>query len=336
MELSELKNEILKQGSKVLILSHKNPDGDTIGAGLALYSLLKNLSVESTLMVTNDFPDFLKWMPGNEHYVITQDTTHDIQQKISDATLIFFIDFNNYERINTIEQLVSNNPAPKILIDHHPNPQTFFDFSFSDTKASSTSELLYNFINNIGWHTYIDKTIAECLFVGIMTDTGCFNHNSSMPETYKIVSELLSLGVDKDAVFDKVYNNFSENRMRLLGYALNEKMVILPELKASYIYLIAAELERFNFKLGDEEGMVNFPLAIRMVNLTAIIIEKQNYIKLSFRSKGKFPTNYLAKKYFHGGGHLNASGGKSFKSMAETIAKFEKVLKNDEILKTFI
>jgi len=275
-------------------------------------------------------------MPGNEHYIVTGNPDKKVSESISRATIIFFIDFNNYERINKIEKSVKNNPAPKILIDHHPNPETFFDFTISKVEASSTSEILYNFITDIGWQQYLDKTIAECLFVGIMTDTGCFNHNSSNPDTYRTIANLLSFGVDKDEIFDKTYNNFSEERLRLMGYSVSEKLVVLPELKSAYIYLSAAELERFNFKLDDEEGLVNFPLAIKGVDFTSIIIEKQNYVKMSFRSKWKFPANYIAEKYFHGGGHLNAAGGKSFKSLEETISKIENALKTDEVIRQFI
>ena len=335
MKIDELKAGLLKSEVKILLLSHKNPDGDTIGAALALYHLFSGMGLDVNLVVPNAFPEFLKWMPGTEKYIVAMENREKTNQVIAEATVIFFIDFNNYERIDFIAKEVRKNRVPKILIDHHPNPDDFFDFSLSDVKVSSTSELIYSFIEELGFVSKINKKISECLFAGIMTDTGCFSHNSSRPATFEITAKLLKSGINKDEIYDRVYNNFAESRMRLLGYALYEKMVVLPEFHTAYFSFSAEELKEFNFQLGDEEGMVNYLLAIKGVLFTVIIIEKKSYVKMSFRSKGLFPANYVAKRYFHGGGHLNAAGGKSYKSLQETIDKLQKVLQDDEVLQKY-
>ncbi len=335
MNIDEIKSEILKQEAKVLLLSHKNPDGDTIGAALALYHIFSQMNVEVKLLVPNAFPDFLKWMPGSEKFIMAMENQKKSNQTIAEASLFFFVDFNNYERIDFVAKEVKKNKAPKILIDHHPNPDSFFDFVMSDVKVSSTSELIYSFIEQLEFLDKLNKPVAECLFTGIMTDTGCFSHNSSRPETFETAAQLLKTGIDKNEIYDRVYNNFSENRMRLLGYALYEKMVVLPEYRTAYFSFSAEELTKFNFQLGDEEGMVNYLLAVKGVLFTVIIIEKKSYVKMSFRSKGLFPANYIAKRYFHGGGHLNAAGGKSYKSLTETITKLQTVLKDDQALQKY-
>ena len=335
MNIDEIKTELLNPDAKVLLLSHKNPDGDTIGAALALYHIFSQMNVATKLLVPNAFPDFLKWMPGAENFIVAMEHQKDANQAIAEATLFFFVDFNNYERIDFISKEVAKNKAPKILIDHHPNPDSLFDFAMSDVKVSSTSELIYSFIEKLEFLDKLNKPVAECLFTGIMTDTGCFSHNSSRPETFETTAQLLKTGIDKNEIYDHVYNNFSENRMRLLGYALYEKMVVLHKYRTAYFSFSAKELTKFNFQLGDEEGMVNYLLAVKGVLFTVIIIEKKSYVKMSFRSKGLFPANYIAKRYFHGGGHLNAAGGKSYKSLKETIEKLQTVLKDDETIQKY-
>ncbi|HIE16267.1 MAG TPA: bifunctional oligoribonuclease/PAP phosphatase NrnA [Bacteroidales bacterium] len=335
MTIEEIKTEILKTESKIVLLSHKNPDGDTIGSALALYHLFSNLNIDTTMIVPNDFPDFLKWMPGADRFIVATKEEKLAHQSINNATLIFFIDFNNYDRINHIEHIVKKNNAPKILIDHHPNPEYFFDFSLSGVTVSSTAELIYSFISHLGYSNKINKSIAESLFTGIMTDTGCFSHNSSKPETFETVAKLLHTGIDKNKIYNNLYNNFSENRMRLLGYALYEKMIVLSQYHTAFFSLSEKELQKFNFQLGDEEGMVNYLLSIKNIIFAVIILEKKNYVKLSFRSKGFFPANYIAKRYFHGGGHLNAAGGKSYKSLSETITKLQTILKDDQALQKY-
>ncbi len=335
MKIDELKTELLRTDAKILLLSHKNPDGDTIGAALALYHLFSTMKLNVSLLVPNSFPDFLKWMPGSNQFIVAMEQGKLANQVMAEATLIFFIDFNNYERIDFIVKEIRKNRSPKILIDHHPNPDDFFDFTLSDVKVSSTSELIYGFIEQLDFETKINDEIAACLFAGIMTDTGCFSHNSSRPETFEVVAKLLKTGIKKDDIYDKVYNNFSESRMRLLGYALYERMVVLPEYHTAFFSFSAQELKQFNFQLGDEEGMVNYLLAIKGVQFSVIIIEKKSYVKMSFRSKGLFPANYVAKRYFHGGGHLNAAGGRSYKSLQETITKLQKVLKDDQTIQKY-
>ena len=215
---------------------------------------------------------------------------------------------------------------PKILIDHHPYPEDIAEMIYSRVSSSSTAEMVYEFIDNAFGYDVISKNMAECLFLGIMTDTGSFSYNSSLPYTFNVVGKLLAKGIDKDYIADKVYNNYSEHRLRLLGYAISSKLKVFPEYGTAYISLTEKELEDHHFMAGDTEGLVNYPLSIKGIVFTAIFIEKDNYTKCSFRSKGSFPANMVAKDHFGGGGHVNAAGGENKAPILETIAKFESVM----------
>jgi bifunctional oligoribonuclease and PAP phosphatase NrnA len=222
--------------------------------------------------------------------------------------------------------MITRSGAFRILIDHHPNPSDFADIIISDTLASSTAELVLRFIELAGEPGLIDNVIATCLYAGIMSDTGSFNYNSSQPETYRVLAELLKRGIDKDFIYSMVYDNYSENRMRLLGYCLLEKMVVLPEHKTAYISLSLKEKKQYNYLRGDAEGFVNYPLSIRGIVFVAFFMENDDHVKLSFRSKGGFDTNKFAQENFDGGGHINASGGESKLSLPEAINKFVSLL----------
>jgi phosphoesterase RecJ-like protein len=220
-----------------------------------------------------------------------------------------------------------------IMVDHHPDPADLAEYSILDTKASSTAELVYRLICDLGGQDLVERAIAECLFVGIMTDTGCFSYNSSNPETYRIIAELLKKDIDKDRIYSLVYDNYSTDRMRLLGYSLKDKMVVLPELRTAYISLKKEDLRTYSHKTGDTEGFVNYPFTIRDIRISALFLEREDHIKISFRSKGNFRINKFAQKYFNGGGHMNAAGGEYFGSMEDTLSRFEKRIANyaDEI-----
>ncbi len=319
--------KMLEQGrKKAVILTHVNPDGDAIGSSLGLHRVLVNLGHEATVITPNVYPNFLKWMPGNDHVVIFNNNQKKAVQLLEDTELIFSLDFNHLKRIKQFNTLVENSKAYKILIDHHPDPDDFADCIYCDTSVSSTAELLYDFILDLGFEKAIDRDVALCLFTGIMTDTGCFSYNSSQPYTFRVVEALLHYGFEKNNAYSMVYDNFSADRIRLLGYLLNEKMEVFPEYRTAVISLTREEQKRYHFQPGDSEGFVNYPMSIKGIKFSVLFIEKEDHIKLSLRSKGNFAVNSIAEKHFNGGGHFNAAGGEFYSSMAETLSKFRELL----------
>lgn len=334
--IEELQNLLSDTSQKIVLVSHKNPDCDTIGATLGLTLLLERQGFQHVQPVLpNHYPEFLAWLPGIDRYIIASENDEPVQTVIASADIIFCIDFNNYERVTPLGKYLKKSTAIKLLIDHHPNPDDVFEYALSKVLASSASELTYEFIALMGWQGLLDQDIATNLYAGIMTDTGCFSFNSSQPETFKIVAHLLEQGIDKDEIYDRIYNSYSEERMRWVGYSLYERMEVLSEKRTAFFAIPANDLERFNNQIGDEEGMVNIPLSIKGVQFAVIMIERPDYIKMSFRSKKLFPANYVAKRYFHGGGHLNAAGGKSYKTLPETVEKLKKILNEDTALQSF-
>jgi bifunctional oligoribonuclease and PAP phosphatase NrnA len=275
-----------------------------------------------TVVMPNQYPDFLKWLPGNDDIIIYSKNKSAATEVLENAGLIFLLDFNSPGRAGKTESLITESTAFKIMIDHHPKPADFADLLISDTLASSTAELIFRFIESTGDPELIDEKAATCLYTGIMSDTGSFNYNSSQPETYRVLAELLERGIDKDYIYSMVYDNFSENRLRLLGYCLDKKMVVLPRHKTAYISLSLAEKKKYRYIRGDAEGFVNYPLSVKGVEFVAFFMENDDHIKISFRSKGKFDTNIFAENNFDGGGHINASGGESRLNLQETIDKF--------------
>lgn len=323
--INDLKNLIL-QSNKPLIITHYNPDGDAMGSALALYHYLIKKGKKPMLVTPNDYPEFLHWLPGNENVIVYKKNTGTVLNAIKDADLLFTLDFNDVDRTEGMEKYLLNSPSKKVLIDHHPNPGAFADIVISDTSYSSTAELIYHVIESLGDAKLVDNIIAECIYTGIMTDTGSFNYNSSNSYTYHVVSQLIEVGIDKDKIHGNIYDNFSENRMRLLGYCLNTKMEVFPEYNTAFISLTKEELKKFNFAPGDSEGFVNYPLSIKGIRFSAIFIEKNNQIKISFRSKGEFATNKFSELHFSGGGHKNASGGHSEENLEDTLDKFRNLL----------
>jgi len=323
--ISEIKKHLSDSG-KIIVLKHKNPDGDAIGSMLGLYHYLRNNKYEVTAMTPNEYPEFLQWMPGSSDIICFSKDKKRGKKAIKEADIIFNLDFNTSDRLGGMESYVLSSTSIKILIDHHPSPSAFSDYIISETTASSAAELIFLLIKALDGKSRWTKQIAECLFTGIMTDTGCFSYNSSAGDTYRIVAELLDTGINKDDIFSKVYNNFSDNRMRLLGYVLDKKMVVNQNYKTAYISLTQKELKEYKFTFGDSEGFVNYPLSIKGIIFSALFIEKDKSIKISFRSKGNFPANIFSEKYFNGGGHLNAAGGESYESLSATISKFTSLL----------
>ncbi len=319
--------ELITEAENICLITHFNPDGDAIGSSLGLYHILVDLGKKVNVVVPNEYPDYLQWLPSNT-YVLRYSLQKDItKEKINSSDLIICLDFNELKRTGILFEVLETNKSKKILIDHHPYPQDIFEVQISDTSVSSTAELVYETVLNCGFEKNINLNAATCLFAGLLTDTVAFNVNCSNPRTFEIAAKLMSFGLNKEDIHRRLFDNFSANRMKLLGYVLSEKLTILPEYCTAYMWLTAEELEKFNFKMGDSEGFVNYSLSIKGIHFAALFMEREDHIKISFRSRGNIPTNKIISTHFSGGGHKNASGGEEFKlNMEETIKKFVSIL----------
>jgi phosphoesterase RecJ-like protein len=332
IELSKDTKELTRlfdESGNIVIISHINPDGDAIGSQLALYHYLLSRGRTAAMITPNNLQEFLKWMPGSDLIHVFIKNRKECRQLITNADLIIMVDFNQPSRLGEAEEAVLNSAAKKVIIDHHLNPSDFAQLIISDPSKCSTAELLFELVKRINSAPFLSRPFAESIYVGIVTDTGNFVHGNYTPDTFRITADLLETGIQKEKILNLVYNNFSTDRMKLLGFALNQRMVVLPELKTAYIWLSREDLASYNHAKGDTEGFVNLPLSISGINFTALFIEKQNFIKMSFRSIGNFPTNEFASIYFGGGGHMNASGGEYFDSLQNTIEYFLKALKEN-------
>jgi len=319
--MQELKN-LLSAKQNVVITTHVNPDGDAIGSSVALLNFLIKMGHDVSVIVPNDYPDFLKWMKNDELIINYSNSKNESQDKIKNASLIFCLDFNNLNRINELGDYISESKAKKVLIDHHLDPSDFYDFKIHDVKASATAELVYNFLIELDSNA-VDKDISEALYTGILTDTGSFKFSMS-PKVHKIVSDLMIRGVDIGFINNKIYDSNSLDKLKLIGYALSEKLEVISNGNAAYIVLSRKDLKDHNFKKGDTEGLVNYALSISNVNMAVLIIETKERIKFSFRSIGQFSVNEFAKKYFNGGGHKNAAGGSLEDKLSVALEKFLK------------
>ncbi|MBO5000727.1 MAG: DHH family phosphoesterase [Bacteroidaceae bacterium] len=323
-----------ERAEKIVIVSHVSPDGDAIGSSLGLYHFLNGLDKTVNVIVPNYFPDFLHWMPGAKDVIIYNRYKEFADKLIREADVICCLDFNVLSRIDEMEEAVKNSPARKMMVDHHLYPGDFCKIVISHPEISSTSELVFRLICQLGNFGDISKEGAECIYTGMMTDTGGFTYNSNDRDIYFIISELLSKGIDKDEIYRKVFNTHSEGRLRLMGYVLYEKMQVFPEFNAALIWLNRAEQKRFHYSKGDTEGFVNMPLSIKGIRFSAFLREdtEKDMIKVSLRSVGSFPCNQLAAEFFNGGGHLNASGGEFYGTMDEAIDLFKQALVKYETL----
>jgi phosphoesterase RecJ-like protein len=322
-----------KRADKMVIVSHVSPDGDAIGASLGLWHFLTSQDKNVYVIVPNAFPDFLKWMPGSRDILLYNRYKEFADRLIAEADVICCLDFNTLSRIEDMAGSVEASPARKILIDHHLSPDDFCPIVISHPEISSTSELVFRLICRMGYFSDISRKAAECIYTGMMTDTGGFSYNSNRAEIYFIISELLSKGIDKDEIYRKVYHTYSECRLRLMGYLLT-RMKVYEECHSALLTLTAEEQHQFNYVKGDSEGFVNIPLSIKDVRFSCFLREdtEKERIKVSLRSVGKFPCNKLAAEYFNGGGHLNASGGEFYGTMEGAVARFEEALKAFEPL----
>ncbi len=318
--------KLLLAPKKIALVAHKNPDGDTIGATLAMYHFLKKRGHIVEMVVPNHFPDFYQWMPGIKSMLVYDSVAKQVKKILTEADIIFCLDFNNFDRVGTMSEALKKSRAIKILIDHHLEPSGEFDHYFSIINTSSTGELVYEFINEIDEIEIIDRNVAVCLYTCIMTDTGSFSYSCNNRRTYEITADLIGRGVDAGKIHKFVYDTFSEHRLRLLGFSLSERMLVWDEWNTAVIYLTKSDLQQFRYHVGDTEGLVNFPLSIKHINLAILITEKEDALRLSFRSKGAFSVNQLARANFDGGGHKNAAGGNSKLNLQETLDKLKEVL----------
>jgi len=318
--------KLLEEKSDVLITTHYNPDGDAIGSSLAMYHFLSSLGIKSTVLIPNELPSFLQWLPGVKEAVIYIENPETANALLASADLIFCMDYNGLGRVKLFTDQLRAANATRVLIDHHIQPENEFDLTFSEIGVSSTSELLYQIINEAGITNAISIEMAECFFVGIMTDTGSFSFACNRPETFVIASELIRTGLDVEKVHRKVYDTYSESRMRLLGHCLGSNMKVMPEFATAYIWLSKEDLEKYAYQQGDTEGFVNYALSIQNVAVAALFTERDDRVRVSLRSKGEFSMNEFARAHFNGGGHRNAAGGDIFKTMPETLTWFESLL----------
>lgn len=318
----------IEKGENFVIVTHISPDGDAIGSSLGLYHFLMAYGKDNVaVIVPNEFPSFLKWMPGVKDIIIHEKYPEFAEKCINEADVIFCLDFNTLKRIEKLGPLIVNAPGRRVLIDHHLDPGDFCRVTISYPQISSTSEMIFRLICRMGQFDLLTKECAECIYTGMMTDTGSFTYNSNKPEIYTIIGELIKKGIDKDAIYRKVNQTYSESRLRLMGYVLYEKMKLYPEHHAALITLSPEELARFEYKTGDTEGFVNLPLSIKNITFTVFLRKDEENVKISLRSVGDFPCNTFAANYFNGGGHKNASGGEFYGTLEDAIAVFEKGLK---------
>lgn len=325
-DITEIKS-LLATKKKIVIVTHKNPDGDAIGSTLGLYHYLIKTNHSVNVITPNDYPSFLKWIPGENSILKYDSQTYDCNLILNNADIIFTLDFNAFHRTGSMETVLAESSAIKIMIDHHQAPDNYAKYMFSDTSMSSTCEMVYHFLNMLGDIDLIDADLATCLYVGIMTDTGSFKFLCTTSTTHRIIATLIEKGANNTDIHTNIYDTNSYEKLQLLGCALNNLKVI-PELRTAYISLSQDELNRYNYKKGDTEGIVNYGLSIDNIVLAAIFIEdrQEGIIKISLRSEGHFSVNEMSRKHFNGGGHTNAAGGKSELPLKDTIEKFISIL----------
>lgn len=332
-EIKALK-DLIATPLKVVVVPHVNPDGDALGSCLAWSAYLKQMGHEAILVAPNKFPDFYNWMPGANHIVYYDGNEALADSIVQKSDVVFCLDFNDLKRSGPMADCLLNYAGEFVMIDHHQEPADFADITISQPGKSSTCEMVFEVISELGDASKITLSMGECLYTGLVTDTGSFRFNSTTKETHLAVAHLLGIGVAPDEIYAKVHDNNSLSRTRLLGYVLAEKLQQVDRLPAMYISLNAMEQERFKFQKGDSEGFVNYGLGIKGMKVAGFFRESEGFVKVSLRSKGAFDVNKLARAHFNGGGHKNAAGGKLEMSIQQAITHFETVIKNmaDELV----
>ncbi|ASZ12824.1 bifunctional oligoribonuclease/PAP phosphatase NrnA [Chitinophaga pendula] len=323
---------LLEDPKKIVVTMHQKPDADAMGSSLALYHYLQQKGHEVTVISPTNFPDFLKWMPGAAQVVDFESMQEKALKSLEGVELLFCLDFNALYRTKNLAPYLEQVDGVKILIDHHLEPQPTFDYGVSDTTASSTAQLVYETLYRLGEERYITVDMASCIYAGTMTDTGSFRFASTTARVHRMVADLMDRGLKHEEVHQAIYDNFLENRLRFLGHALLNRMEVFYEYNTAMIAIPYSDLKRFDLQTGDTEGVVNFLLSIQGIKLAALIIDRNVEVKLSFRSKGNFDVNTFARKYFDGGGHFNASGGRSTDPLDVTVDRFVKAIEENETL----
>ncbi len=320
-----LSQRLILGANRIVITSHKSPDGDAVGSALGLYHVLKSMKEDVTVVLPDSVPDYLHWISAFDKIIFFDSNRSNAQESIEKADLIFVLDYNIFSRTGEeMSKVLESASANFILIDHHQQPGDFAKVTYSDTSACSTCEMTYRFVRSCEWLNAINTEAAEAIYCGIMTDSGSFRFPSVTAETHQIVADLIANGLDHAKIHRAVYDTNLLERLRLVGYSLSEKLEVWPEAATAIISLTKEELERFHHRPGDTEGLVNQALSIKGVKVAVFAREGHNEIKLSFRSKGNFDVNTFARNGWNGGGHRNAAGGSSNDGMTETIARLKK------------
>lgn len=332
-ELESFKKQI-STPKKIVITTHHKPDADALGSSLGMANYLKKKDHEVTVITPSDYPSFLAWMKGNEGVLNFEDENHkeNATKKIEEAEIIICLDFSALGRTQDMEPLIREASAYKVNIDHHQDPEDFADFTYLSTAAAATCELVYDLIVKVGDKSLMDSDIAECLYSGIMTDTGGFRHPNTTKNVHLVTADLIDLGADNSKISRLIYDTNSVDKLKFLGFALSRRLVILPELQTAYFTISKKDLKKYNSQTGDTEGLVNYALSLDGIKIAALFTERKDAVKISFRSTEDVSVNKFAAKFFQGGGHKNASGGKSDLSLEETAEKFEKLIKENKKL----
>ncbi|XZF15340.1 DHH family phosphoesterase [Chitinophagaceae bacterium MMS25-I14] len=317
---------LLQSPKKIFITTHHKPDGDAIGSMLGLYHYFIAKGHEVVPVSPSEVPDFLTWMPGIDKVLNYEEVPQPAQDALAAADIIFCLDFNDFSRVKHMESYLAAATQPKVLIDHHMFPKPVWDYGMSIPEKSSTCEMVYDFINLSGDNALIDTDMARCLYTGVMTDTGSFRFPVTTASVHEMVADFKRRGMEHSTIHEEVYDSWSLNRMRFIGYMLIERMEIFPKWHAGLVTISRKDLQLFQLNTGDTEGLVNYPLSIAGIRFATLITERSDEVKMSFRSKGNFDVNRFAREHFNGGGHFNASGGRSVASFSDTVTKFKEIL----------
>jgi bifunctional oligoribonuclease and PAP phosphatase NrnA len=334
MEEKEKFKLLLETPRRIVITVHTNPDADALGSGLGFASILQQLGHEVTVVSPTEYPDFLKWMKGNGEVLVYEKSTEQVDKLIEEVDIICCLDFSDLKRIGKLGEKVGASEAIKVMIDHHLEPEKFADFEMWSIEAGATAELIFDLAEEMGWVSLIGPDEADALYAGIMTDTGGFRHPNTTKHIHEVVAKLIDRGANTSRIAKLVYDNNTESRLRLMGFVLSQRLVVMKECDVAYIYLTIADQKKFNVQKGDTEGLVNYALSIANITIAAMFTENKDLVKISFRSIGSFSVNDFARNYFNGGGHANAAGGRSEISLQDTIERFKTlVIKNKQELR---
>ncbi|PSL03474.1 DHH family phosphoesterase [Cecembia rubra] len=332
MQELELFKDRLSSPHKVVITTHHKPDADALGSSLGMANYLKKKGHDVTVITPSDYPQFLSWMKGNDQVLNFENPEHREKaiEMVMNADTIFCLDFSCLKRLHELASFVTKSKAFIVNIDHHQDPKDFADFRYWSTKAAATCELVYELIVALGDQYYIDKDIADCLYAGIMTDTGGFRHPNTTKNVHLITAELIELGADNTRISRLIYDTNSVNRLKFIGFAITRRLTILEDLKTAYFSIGKKDLKKYQSQTGDTEGLVNYALSLDGIKIAALFTEREDGVKISFRSTEEIAVNKFAADYFDGGGHKNASGGRSSLPLKETTEKFEKLIKENQ------